>query len=40
MTLVFADILLGALTSTEDAAHERAMALSRSVSPDRIVSYA
>jgi uncharacterized protein len=39
MTLVFADTFYwAALTSTEDAAHERAMAFSRSVRPDRIVT--
>jgi predicted nucleic acid-binding protein len=39
MTRVFADTFYwAALTSTEDAAHERAMELSRSVHPDKIVT--
>ena len=39
MKTVFADTFYWAApTSTEDAAHERAMALSRSLAPDRIVT--
>ncbi len=39
MKSVFADTFYwAALTSTEDSAHERAMALSRSAPPDRIVT--
>lgn len=39
MKIVFADTFYwAALTSTEDAAHERAMDLSRSLAPDRIIT--
>ena len=39
MKAVFADTFYwAALTSTEDAAHDRAMALSRSLTPDKIIT--
>ncbi len=39
MRSVFADTFYwAALTSTEDAAHERALSLSRTIEPDRIVT--
>ncbi|MGO9258365.1 MAG: hypothetical protein ACLQU1_18920 [Bryobacteraceae bacterium] len=39
MRIVFADTFYwAALTSTEDAAHERAMDLSRALAPDKIVT--